>query len=83
MSAPTRRVARDQVTRGRPVEKGVQMRHDREAPQTSLSRLLFYAGPLLWAVMIVFHPNPGETARSRESETTSTAGSSSTSGSSS
>jgi hypothetical protein len=24
----------------------------------SLSRLLFYAGPLLWAVLIVFHPSP-------------------------
>jgi hypothetical protein len=34
------------------------MRHNRETPQMSLSRLLFYAGPLLWAVMIVFHPMP-------------------------
>jgi hypothetical protein len=25
----------------------------------SLSRLFFYVGPLLWAVLIVFHPNPG------------------------
>ncbi len=25
----------------------------------SLSRLLLYAGPLLWAVLIVFHPMPG------------------------
>lgn len=41
------------------MEKGAQMRHDRETRQLSLSRLLFYAGPLLWAVMIVFHPNPG------------------------
>jgi hypothetical protein len=41
------------------MEKGAQVRHDRETPQITLSRLLFYAGPLLWAVMIVFHPNPG------------------------
>ena len=41
------------------MEKGAQMRHDQETPQMSLSRLLLYAGPLLWAVMIVFHPNPG------------------------
>jgi hypothetical protein len=41
------------------MENGAQMRHDRETSQMSLSRLLFYAGPLLWAVMIVFHPNPG------------------------
>ena len=36
------------------------MTEDRETlPRMSLSRLLFYAGPLLWAVLIVFHPNPG------------------------
>jgi hypothetical protein len=46
-------------TEGENMEKGAQVRHDRETPQVSLSRLLFYAGPLLWAVMIVFHPNPG------------------------
>ena len=35
------------------------MRQDRGTPRVSISRLLSYAGPLLWAVMIVFHPNPG------------------------
>lgn len=35
------------------------MRQDRGTPPVSISRLLLYAGPLLWAVMIVFHPNPG------------------------
>jgi hypothetical protein len=46
-------------TEGENMEKGARVRHDRETPQVSLSRLLLYAGPLLWAVMIVFHPNPG------------------------
>jgi hypothetical protein len=33
---------------------------DRETlPRMNFSRLLLYAGPLLWAVLIVFHPNPG------------------------
>jgi quinol-cytochrome oxidoreductase complex cytochrome b subunit len=41
------------------VEQRAEIRQDRETPQMSISRLLFYAGPLLWAVMIVFHPNPG------------------------
>jgi hypothetical protein len=41
------------------MEKGTQVRHDRETPQITLSRLLSYAGPLVWAVIIVFHPNPG------------------------
>jgi hypothetical protein len=27
---------------------------------TRLGRLLLFAGPLLWAVLILFHPNPGE-----------------------
>jgi hypothetical protein len=37
------------------------MKHDQTAlPQMSLSRVLFLAGPLLWAVLVVFHPNPGE-----------------------
>jgi hypothetical protein len=58
MSAPTLR-QRDHVNGGRDMDKGAQVGHDRETPQVSLSRLLFYAGPLLWAVMIVFHPNPG------------------------
>ena len=26
----------------------------------SIGRLLVFAGPLLWAVLILFHPNPGE-----------------------
>jgi hypothetical protein len=58
MSTPKLR-HRDHVNGGRDMEKGAQVRHERETPQMSLSRLLFYAGPLLWAVMIVFHPNPG------------------------
>jgi hypothetical protein len=37
------------------------MRHDRKAlPTRSIGRLLILAGPLLWAVLILFHPNPGE-----------------------
>jgi hypothetical protein len=36
------------------------MEHDRKAlPQMSLSRLLLFAGPLLWAVLVLFHPMPG------------------------
>ena len=27
--------------------------------ESSIGRYLVYAGPLLWAVLIVFHPNPG------------------------
>jgi hypothetical protein len=27
---------------------------------TTVGRLLVFAGPLLWAVLILFHPNPGE-----------------------
>src|SRR3712207_6370522 len=35
------------------------MRHDRQAlPKVGISRLLFFAGPLLWAVLVVFHPMP-------------------------
>jgi hypothetical protein len=35
------------------------MRPDRNAlPQMSLSRLLLFAGPLLWAVLVLFHPMP-------------------------
>jgi hypothetical protein len=30
----------------------------RALPQTSLTRLLLFAGPLLWAVLVLFHPNP-------------------------
>jgi hypothetical protein len=38
-----------------------EMRHDRKAvPTMSVGRLLVFAGPLLWAVLILFHPNPGE-----------------------
>lgn len=38
-----------------------EMRHDRKAlPTRSIGRLLILAGPLLWAVLILFHPNPGE-----------------------
>ena len=36
------------------------MRHDQTArPATSVSRLLVFAGPLLWAALILFHPMPG------------------------
>jgi hypothetical protein len=27
--------------------------------QTSVGRYLIYAGPLVWAILILFHPNPG------------------------
>jgi hypothetical protein len=38
-----------------------ETRHDRKAPPAmSIGRLLVFAGPLLWAVLILFHPNPGE-----------------------
>ena len=31
----------------------------RALAETSVDRYLVYAGPLLWAALIVFHPNPG------------------------
>ena len=38
-----------------------ETRHDRKAlPTVSIGRLLVFAGPLLWAVLVLFHPNPGE-----------------------
>ena len=38
-----------------------EMRHERKAqPTMSIGRLLIFAGPLLWAVLVLFHPNPGE-----------------------
>jgi hypothetical protein len=38
-----------------------EMRHgSKELPAMSIRRLLIFAGPLLWAVLILFHPNPGE-----------------------
>ena len=38
-----------------------EMRHDRKAPPTmSIGRLLVLAGLLLWALLVLFHPNPGE-----------------------
>jgi hypothetical protein len=37
------------------------MGHDRRARSNlSASQLLAFAGPLLWAVLILFHPNPGD-----------------------
>ena len=48
---------------------------------TGIGRYLVYAGPLVWAVLIVFHPNPGGDSPYEESRTLSTAGCSSTSGS--
>lgn len=35
------------------------MEPDRATVGTSVGRYLAYAGPLVWAVLIVFHPNPG------------------------
>ena len=35
------------------------MADSRALAETSIGRFLVYAGPLLWAVLIVFHPNPG------------------------
>ena len=35
------------------------MADPRALSETSIGRYLVYAGPLLWAVLIVFHPNPG------------------------
>ena len=35
------------------------MADPRGSSETSIGRYLFYAGPLVWAVLIVFHPNPG------------------------
>jgi hypothetical protein len=38
-----------------------EMRHDRKArPTMSIGRLLIFAGPLLWALLVLLHPNPGE-----------------------
>ena len=35
------------------------MGHDRQAlPKIGIGRLLFFAGPLLWAILVVFHPMP-------------------------
>jgi hypothetical protein len=34
------------------------MEPDRATAATSVGRYLVYAGPLVWAVLIVFHPNP-------------------------
>ena len=50
--------------------------------ESSIGRYLVYAGPLLWAVLIVFHPNPGGDSPYEESPTLSTAGCSFTSDSS-
>ena len=35
------------------------MADPRARSETSIGRYLVYAGPLVWAVLIVFHPNPG------------------------
>ena len=35
------------------------MADPRALSETGIGRYLFYAGPLVWAVLIVFHPNPG------------------------
>ena len=35
------------------------MADPRALTETSIGRYLIYAGPLVWAVLIVFHPNPG------------------------
>ncbi len=35
------------------------MADPRAQSETGIGRFLFYAGPLVWAVLIVFHPNPG------------------------
>ena len=35
------------------------MADPRALSETSIGRYLVYAGPLVWAVLIVFHPNPG------------------------
>lgn len=38
-----------------------EMRDDRKArPTMSIGRLLVFAGLLLWALLVLFHPNPGE-----------------------
>ena len=35
------------------------MADPRARSETGIGRFLVYAGPLVWAVLIVFHPNPG------------------------
>ncbi|HWI00341.1 MAG TPA: hypothetical protein VNT27_08410, partial [Propionibacteriaceae bacterium] len=35
------------------------MTDSRARSEASIGRFLVYAGPLVWAVLIVFHPNPG------------------------
>src|SRR5918999_2201643 len=38
-----------------------EARPDRKArPSVSIGGLLFFAGPLLWAILVLFHPNPSE-----------------------
>jgi hypothetical protein len=32
---------------------------ERTLSESSVGRYLVYAGPLVWAVLILFHPNPG------------------------
>jgi hypothetical protein len=49
----------------------------------SLSRVLLFAGPLLWGVMILFHPLPAGDSPYEGIRTTSTGGYSSTSDNSS
>jgi hypothetical protein len=39
--------------------KGGHIAAPRAFSETSIGRYLVYAGPLVWAVLIVFHPNPG------------------------
>jgi hypothetical protein len=40
------------------VERSIRLRNG--LWDTSVGRLLMFTGPLLWAVLILFHPNPGE-----------------------
>jgi hypothetical protein len=39
--------------------KGGRVADRRAVDESSIGRYLVYAGPLLWAILIVFHPNPG------------------------
>ena len=59
------------------------MADPRARSETSIGRFLVYAGPLAWAVLILFHPNPGGDSPYEGIGTSSTAGCSSTSDSSS
>lgn len=47
-------------TEAKNIERERSIRSRNGFSETTVGRLLVFAGPLLWAVLILFHPNPGE-----------------------